>query len=96
MADIQKVSVALTAEQLASLKAAVDAGEYATTSEIVREALRDWQLKRELRRGEVLRLRQLWDEGEASGPAKPMDFDELRREARRRAAKARSAKTSAR
>ena len=36
MADIQKVSVALTAEQLAALKAAVEAGEYATTSEIGR------------------------------------------------------------
>ena len=44
MADIQKVSVALTGEQLAALKAAVEAGEYATTSEIVREALRDWRL----------------------------------------------------
>ena len=49
LADIQKVSVALTGEQLAVLKAAVEAGEYATTSEIVREALRDWQFKRDLR-----------------------------------------------
>ena len=49
MPDIQKVSVALTSEQVFSLKAAVDAGEYATTSEIVREAVRDWQFKREMR-----------------------------------------------
>jgi len=28
-------------------------GEYATTSEIVREAVRDWQFKRELRQEEV-------------------------------------------
>ena len=35
MGVIQKVSVALTSDQLASLKAVVDAGEYATTSEIV-------------------------------------------------------------
>jgi antitoxin ParD1/3/4 len=40
--DIQKVNVALTGEQVTALRAAVDAGEYATTSEIVREALRDW------------------------------------------------------
>jgi hypothetical protein len=32
MSDIQKISVALTGEQVATLKAAVDAGEYATTS----------------------------------------------------------------
>ena len=50
MADIQKVSVALTGEQVAALKAAVEAGEYATTSEIVREALRDWQFKRSFAR----------------------------------------------
>jgi hypothetical protein len=44
MANIEKVSVALTGEQVSALKAAVEAGEYATTSEIVREAVRDWQL----------------------------------------------------
>ncbi len=75
MADIQKVSVALTGGQLAALKAAVEAGEYATTSEIVREAVRDWQFKRELRQEEVKRLRQLWDEGKASGPPEPFDVE---------------------
>jgi antitoxin ParD1/3/4 len=75
MADIQKISVALTGEQVATLKAAVEAGEYATTSEIVREALRDWQFKRELRQEDVRRLRKLWDEGKASGPAEPFDIE---------------------
>lgn len=86
MPDIQKVSVALTAEQVAALKAAVDSGEYATTSEIVREAIRDWQLKRELRQEDIQRLRQLWDEGIASGPPRPVDFEKLRREVRRKSA----------
>src|SRR6267154_437705 len=75
VAEIQKVSVALTSEQIAALKAAVEAGEYATTSEIVREAIRDWQLKRELRQEDIKRLRQLWDEGKASGPTKPFDIE---------------------
>jgi antitoxin ParD1/3/4 len=91
MADIQKISVALTGEQLAALKAAVETGEYATTSEIVREAIRDWQFKRELRQEDVKRLRQLWDEGKASGPAAPLDFGKLRREARQRLAKTQKA-----
>ena len=39
--NVQKVSVALTGEQLASIRSAVDAGEYATTSEIIREAVPD-------------------------------------------------------
>ena len=86
MPDIQKVSVALTAEQVAALKAAVDAGEYATTSEIVREAIRDWQLKRELRQEDIERLRQLWDEGIASGPPRPVDFESVKRRGRDRAA----------
>jgi hypothetical protein len=34
MPDMQKVSVALTGEQVAALEAAVEAGEYATTDEI--------------------------------------------------------------
>ncbi len=75
MADIQKVSVALTGAQLAALKAAVEAGEYATTSEIVREAIRDWQFKRELRQEDIKRLRQLWDEGKVSGPPEPFDVE---------------------
>lgn len=84
MPDIQKVSVALTGEQVASLKAAVETGEYATTSEIVREAVRDWQWKRELRGEELERLRKLWDEGIASGPGRPIDWDATLAEARRR------------
>jgi antitoxin ParD1/3/4 len=82
MPDIQKISVALTGEQIASIKAAVDSGQYATTSEIVREAIRDWQFKRELRQEDIERLRELWNEGKASGPARPLDFAKLRREAR--------------
>jgi antitoxin ParD1/3/4 len=86
MPDVQKVSIALTGEQLVALKAAVETGEYATTSEIVREAIRDWQFKRELRQEDLRRLRQLWDQGKASGASTPADFDNARREARQRLA----------
>lgn len=86
MPDVQKISIALTGEQIGSLKAAVETGEYATTSEIVREAIRDWQFKRELRQEDLRRLRQLWDEGKASGVATAVDFGSARREARERLA----------
>jgi antitoxin ParD1/3/4 len=92
MADIQKISVALTSEQLATLKAAVDAGEYATTSEIVREAIRDWQFKRELRQDDVKRLQRLWDEGKASGISKPFDIERTISGAKSRLEKPRRAK----
>ncbi len=48
MADIQQgPGVALTGEQTRrSSRPPLKPGEYATTSEIVREAIRDWQFKR--------------------------------------------------
>jgi antitoxin ParD1/3/4 len=88
MPDIQKVSIALTGEQLTALKAAVETGEYATTSEAVREALREWQWKRELRGEDLKRLRELWREGKASGHAAPLDLADTRNEARQRLKKA--------
>jgi uncharacterized protein YoaH (UPF0181 family) len=54
------------------------------TSEIVREAVRDWQLKRELRQEDLRRLRQLWDQGIASGTAGELSMRDLRQEARDR------------
>jgi antitoxin ParD1/3/4 len=78
MPDLQKVSVALTGEQVAALKAAVETGEYATTSEVIRAALRDWQWKRELRGEEIESLRPYWPEGKASGPATCVNFSEVR------------------
>jgi antitoxin ParD1/3/4 len=77
MPDVHKVSVALTGEQVAVLKAAVATGEYATTSEIVREALRDWQFKQQLRRDDTTRLRQAWEAGKASGPSQPFDIERI-------------------
>ena len=95
MANIEKLSIALTREQVASLKEAVDGGEYATTSEIVREAVRDWQLKRKLRDEDINRLRQLWDTGKASGNVGEVDMNRLRGEARKRLSGARKAARNA-
>ncbi len=77
MPDIQTVSVALTGEQVAALQTAVASGEYATTSEIVREAILDWQCKRKLRRDDTVRLRQAWEAGKASGLSKPFDIERV-------------------
>lgn len=82
MPNIEKLSIALTGEQAAAIRAAVECGEYATTSEVIREAVRDWQSKRVLRRDDIGRLRQLWDAGLASGSAGHLNMDALRIEAR--------------
>lgn len=84
MPGVEKVSVAITGEQLAALKAVVETGEYATTSEVVREALRDWQWKRDLRSEDLQRLRHQWQAGKNSGAAKEVDFAAAKSEARKR------------
>jgi antitoxin ParD1/3/4 len=94
MPDIQKISVALTGEQVTALKSAVETGEYATTSEIIREALRDWQFKRELRGEDLKRLRQLWSQGKASGRATPLNLSKTRTQARERLKQATGLRTS--
>ena len=46
MANVEKISVALTPEMAATMRQVVDAGEYASASEVMREALREWKLRR--------------------------------------------------
>jgi antitoxin ParD1/3/4 len=41
------MSIALTPKLAAAVCAAVANGEYVSSSEVVREALRDWQLRRD-------------------------------------------------
>jgi antitoxin ParD1/3/4 len=84
MAEIDKLTVAVSGHQAQLLRDAVDSGEYGTPSEVVREAIGIWQTQRNADRDDIRRLRRLWDEGKASGEPQPVDFEEFRREARRR------------
>ena len=68
-ANVQKLSVTLTPEMAGMVRRAVDGGEYASTSEVIREALREWKLRRTGRDDAIEELRRLWDEGVSSGPA---------------------------
>lgn len=69
MANVEKMSVALTPEMAATMREVVEAGEYASASEVMREALRDWTYKRAQRAKAIEELGRLWDAGIASGPA---------------------------
>lgn len=84
MPNVEKVSIALTPEMAATVRQAVESGDYASHSEIVREALRDWKLKRALQQQEVEELRRLWQEGLHSGPSRFAGMADLKAEARRR------------
>ena len=84
MSNVQKVSVALTPELLDLLKEAVDSGEYTSTSEVIRDALRDWKLRRNVLTADAEELRALWFEGIASGPGRFTSIDQVKKEAKRR------------
>lgn len=45
--SIERMTITLPAEMADALKSAVAAGQYASTSEVVREALREWTAKRQ-------------------------------------------------
>lgn len=47
MHNAEKISITVTPEQLEAVRASVEAGEYASTSEALRDALRLWQHRRE-------------------------------------------------
>lgn len=54
-----KISISITEEHAAAVKEAVRSGAYASSSEVIREALREWRAKHF--------IAELWDEGAASG-----------------------------
>jgi antitoxin ParD1/3/4 len=75
MANVEKLSVALTPDMVAEVRAAVAGGDYGSVSEVVRDALRDWRLRRKVATLETEELRRLVQEGIDSGPG--LDADEV-------------------
>ncbi|MPQ68336.1 MULTISPECIES: type II toxin-antitoxin system ParD family antitoxin [Pseudomonas] len=65
MSTAEKISIALPPEMVHMVRSAVATGEYASSSEVIRDALRDWTYKRSLRQQGVDELRQLWQEARA-------------------------------
>jgi len=71
MAAIERMTITMPAEMAAILKATVAEGQYASTSEVVREAVRDWTRARDLERRELEALREAIRIGDESGPSIP-------------------------
>ena len=86
MATVEKLSIALTPEIAQEVKMAVKSGEYASSSEVIREALRDWRRKRALMDQELKELRGLWREGVESGKGRHDSMEEIKQSARKRLA----------
>ncbi|ORE90281.1 type II toxin-antitoxin system ParD family antitoxin [Aurantimonas sp. 22II-16-19i] len=80
MSSIERMTITVPAEMAAAVKAAVREGGYASTSEVVREALREWTRSRDSERQELMALREAIRAGDASGASIPADevYAELR------------------
>jgi antitoxin ParD1/3/4 len=63
------MTITMPADMAAVVKNAVEGGDYASTSEVVREALRDWKAKRALQVHELEALKADIDRGLSAQPA---------------------------
>ncbi len=87
MPTVEKLSIALTPEMAKEVRMAVKSGEYASSSEVIREALRDWRRKRAFQDQEIEELRSLWRKGVKSGKGRYGSMEEIKQAARKRLAK---------
>ena len=64
MSAIERLTITMPAEMAATLRRTVEGGEYASTSEIVREALRDWTRSQATNQAKLAWLRAAVAEGD--------------------------------
>ena len=79
MADIERMTITLPSEMAAIVKGAVEGGDYASSSEVVREALRDWKMKRAIQLQDLESLKADIDRGLTDlAEGRVQDFDRAR------------------
>lgn len=80
MSTIERMTITVPSEMAAILRQSVDGGEYASASEVVREALREWMRRRDTDRRDLDTLREAIRMGDESGSSIPAEtvFAELR------------------
>jgi antitoxin ParD1/3/4 len=71
MSEVESVMITMPAEMMATLRKSVADGEYASASEVVREALGVWARQRDAERRELEALREAVRVGDESGPSIP-------------------------
>lgn len=67
MSRLERINVTMPTEMATKLRDAVNKGEYATTSEIIREAVRDWSSERDQRESENAEIREILERARAGG-----------------------------
>lgn len=79
MPEIARLTITLPSDMAAVVKGAVAGGDYASTSEVIREALRDWKMKRALQLQELAALKMDIDKGLTDlAEGRVQDFDAAR------------------
>ena len=80
MGILERLTITVPAEMVATIKAAVDGGDYASTSEVIRDALRGWMREQDHARRELDELRAAIRVGLESGDPMPAEhvYAELR------------------
>ena len=84
MSKAKKMDVVLAPEIAAAVEEAVSSGEYASASEVIADALLEWQINRAGEGLSVEELRRLVQEGIDSGPGREISINEIKEEVRRR------------
>lgn len=65
MANVERLSISLSEELAEMVRGAVEGGGYTSSSEVIREALRDWKVKQVVQDAELVRLREAVQAGVA-------------------------------
>ncbi len=79
MAEIERLTITLPSDMAAIVRGAVEGGDYASSSEVIREALRDWKTKRAVQLMEMESLKADIDKGLADlAEGRVKEFDATR------------------
>ncbi|MBF0135341.1 MAG: hypothetical protein H7833_01540 [Magnetococcus sp. DMHC-1] len=84
MTTVETISIVLNQEMASVVRQSIADGEYASSDEVVLEALQEWMNKRSVRQQKFEEIRRQWQEGIESGPGQFVGMEDLLQEARRR------------
>lgn len=79
MANAEKISITLPNDMLIAIKDKVKSGDYGSTSEVIREAMRLWQHREQQHQAKLALIRDRLERSANSGDPVPLEeaFDQL-------------------
>jgi len=70
----KRITITLPPDMLTSIKKEVSSGSYASTSEVIREAMRMWQKREEEHKAKISLIRKRLAHSEQSGEPVPLNM----------------------